>query len=451
MRWKEKFTLILLFCMFVSSSVLYADVSIGGDLESETWLNFDDRKIHNNSNTVSLKFEYTDMNYHLLVSPKIETYGLPVVDERADLQNVEQIFDLSVGVSEAYIDIYEFLLPSLDIRIGKQIIVWGTADKINPTGNICPSDFSGTLEFGEKLGVNSILTSLYISDFIFSFAFIPVFTPSRLPKGDLLGSLIPEIPIPDAPAFTGTTRGTESHTIQNPDNVLSETSQFAAKLSTFVCGYDFSMSYYYGRYTVPIYYQIDYTVVGLFTNIQTYSRFPKVQIIGFDFAGSIFNMGLWGEAALFIPEKVMTDLYITNTPPIQIGSEITLDEEPYLRYVIGTDYTFSGGLYYNLQYVYGLDHEIGKDNLNHYFVLRMEKSYFYEKLKILPLTLILGVYTLDTIESNYGIGYVPEIQFFPSDNLELDLGIFITSGKGENLLARLDNHDSFFLTIKASF
>jgi len=158
-------------------------------------------------------------------------------------------------------------------------------------------------------------------------------------------------------------------------------------------------------------------------------------------------MGLWGEAGLFIPEKTVTNTYVNDA----LYASTTILDDIYVRFVLGTDYTFRNGLYYNVQFVHGFDSEIGKEYLNDYLITRIEKSFFYDKIKILPLTLILATGNLGNIAGNYGIGYLPELQYFPSDNLEIDIGALLIGGKDDNLLARLKDTDSLFLTVKVSF
>ena len=438
----------LMFIAFIlvlfSTSNTNAELSIYGSIQSDTRSKFNNGEILNNTNKLSLNFELGTDTYHLFASPELKIIGFPDTNETSDLQNIEQVFQTSVDLREAYLDMYGFLIPKLDIRIGKQIIIWGTADTINPTGNLCPSDLSNTFDFGEKLGVNSLLMNLYISDFTLNMVFIPVFTPSLLPRGELFNSFMPDIP-----PVTGTTTGDVTYNIHTPGNAIDQSFQAGVKLSVFFFNYDFSLSYYCGRYSLPVMYKIDLDTIrtpGL-TDIATKSRFPRVQVVGFDFAGSILDMGLWGEAGLFIPEKTVTNTYVNNA----LYASTTILDDIYVRFVLGTDYTFRNGLYYNVQFVHGFDSEIGKEYLNDYLITRIEKSFFYDKIKILPLTLILATGNLGNIAGNYGIGYMPELQYFPSDNLEIDIGALLIGGKDDNLLARLKDTDSLFLTVKVSF
>jgi hypothetical protein len=428
------------------------DLQLHGEIKSHTWVSVNKGEVQANANSLSLKLSCTGENYRLYAQPELLSRGLTEADQIDELEDTQHIFNLSYDLREAYVDLYNFILPVLDIRIGKQIIVWGTGDAINPTGNLCPSDINDILDFGETLGVSSFLMNMYLQDFTLSLVFVPAFTPSRLPGGELLDSLIPQIPIPGFPPFSGTTRGSETALLDMPEKTLDESAQYAAKLLGSLWGFDISLSYYRGRYTLPVYRQIEITTDGSITDILTRGIFPKFQAVGFDFAGSLWTMGVWGEAALFFPEKVVTTTYLRGpSGPLGSSNSTAVKDVPYARYVLGTDYSFRNGLYSNIQYVYGLDSEIGVDSLNHYLLVRLEKSLFYDKLKVLPLTLILSAHRLEDIVDDHGIAWVPEIRYRPRDNLEIDLGVFLITGKGMNLLARLEEQDSLFFNVKVSF
>ena len=60
----------------------------------------------------------------------------------ADLQGKQLLGMKSVKlgvIREAYLDLSH---GPLDLRIGKQIIAWGRADRINPTDNLTPRDYT---------------------------------------------------------------------------------------------------------------------------------------------------------------------------------------------------------------------------------------------------------------------------------------------------------------------
>jgi hypothetical protein len=415
-----------------SAAVTFAEVSLNGTIETENALNFKTTQLETQMNTLLLKFEYAGEGYHLFASPELKVSGLGTVSDLDGLKQVDSINPYTLNLKEAYLDVYEFLLPAVDMRVGKQIVVWGTGDRINPTGNVCPSDLSDLFDWGEKLGVPSLLLNVYLGDVIVSGFYTPVFTPALLPANFL--------------EMAGVDLG--SNTLELPGQVLGESQQAAVKINWPMFGYDFSLSYYFGRYAIPVVNEVwgatDQSIES------SKSGFPRLHVVGADFSGSLFDLGVWGELGVFLPEAYSTKSYYDHP---SYGWILTGDTaaEGYVRYVIGTDYTFKDGTYINVQFAHGFDHEIGKDQLNDYFITRVEKSFFQDKLKVIPFTVIFTVSEWSDVANNYGLAWVPEIQYFPSDNLELDIGCYILHGSGNNIFNNLKDNDALFFKAKVSF
>jgi len=227
---KSTFTAVLIF--FFIAAVSFADVSLNGTIETETGLVLKTTRLETQTNTLGVRFEYGEEGYHLFANPEIKVSGIGAVSDLAGLQQADSIHPYVLNLKEAYIDIYEFLLPAVDMRVGKQIIVWGTSDRINPTSNLCPSDLSDLFDWGEKLGVTSLLLNIYLGDAIVSGFYTPVFTPALLPENFL--------------EMAGTDLG--SNMLEMPGQVLGESQQAALRVNWPMFGYDFSLSYYFGRY-----------------------------------------------------------------------------------------------------------------------------------------------------------------------------------------------------------
>ena len=434
-------SITLIFVFFAFSSYIFADspgkLSINGYIETNNLLRLKNGNIDSNLNTLGLKFEGSTDRYHYFSELAFSYYGKSNFstnnDNLGELANLQSVTPIELNLKEGYLDLYSFLFPFLDVRVGKQIIVWGTADKVNPTGNICPSDMSNLLDFGNKLGINAFLLNSYIGNASLSTIYIPSFTPSLLPSDFLALSGI-------------ATEGT--YTVDLPSQKLGITSQAAVKFEIPISTFDLSVSYYYGRYSIPNAYKVEINPTTQDVT-STYMFFPKVQVIGADFSGSLFDLGVWGEAGYFIPEKYNLSTY-ANGNPILISSDKTVDD-PYLRYVLGCDYTFKNGIYINTQFIHGFDAEITKDNLNDYMICRVEKSFFNDKLKISPLTLFITTGDWDNIKNNFGVGYIPEIYYYPVDNIEIDFGCYILEGEGNNMVSNMKDKDMLFLKAKVSF
>lgn len=426
---------ILIFMILGSMFVCqfsFAEVSLNGSIETENGLLIRTSQLQNNLNTLGIKLEYGGDKYHLFVNPELKVSALGSASTLSDLQSTDSVSPYTLTLKEAYVDIYELLFPALDVRIGKQIVVWGTGDRINPTSNICPSNLSDLFDWGEKLGVTSLLMNLYLGDIIVTGVYTPVFTPTLLPL--------------NFQQMAGVSLG--NNTLEVPGQALGESQQVAVRVNWPLFTYDFSASYYYGRYSIPVAYEVRVQTDQSIESTKSY--FPRLHVVGADFSGNLFDLGIWGELGVFIPEPYSTKSYYNH--PVA-GWTLTDDVAswPYLRYVLGTDYTFTDGLYINFQFAHGFDHEIGKDQLNDYFITRVEKSFFDDKLKLIPLTIIFTVSEWSDIANNYGLGWVPEVQFFPADNLELVVGCYILHGSGSNIFNNLKDSDALFFRAKVSF
>lgn len=432
---------------------LYAQVSINGYLKTDNRFRMEqDGKLSWNVNTLGLKFDGSPSdNIHFYSEVRLRGFGFPDIQQSADLQRREKDLVQPWGLEfrEAYIDIYGFISEDLDLRIGRQRIQWGTADALNPTDNLNPDDLEDIFDFGRHLGTNALMATYYWDDFTFYGVYIPVFTPAVAPFGDWSLAFLPYINLPP-----GMQIGAFEDNIILPENKISETSSFAFKTSTNVLYYDVSLSYYYGRDDLPLMTAVNLTPVDSFGTFHAKADmiFPRMQVIGADLAGSIGDVGIWAEGALFLPEKQYLDVTFPHPVYGQVTQrEITLDDKPYFKYVVGGDYTFKNSWYINAQYMHGFIHERGSEELNDYILLQIEKKFMNDALKIVPLGIALSVPDWSNIENNYGIAGGPEIAYYPADALEISVGAYLIEGKGHNLFSNVKDLDEIFIKVNYAF
>jgi hypothetical protein len=433
--------LLAIFC----NSYAQADFSINGFLKTDNRMLTDDNSFTWNENQLGLKFEGSySSNYHLYSEVRLRGFGFPEVSQTADLQGKEKVYKWELEFREAYLDLYQFGLQDLDVRIGRQIIIWGTADKLNPTSNTCPEDLEDVFNFGEQAGVNSVLATYYLGDFTFSGVYVPIFTPAVLPSGIYASALSEPMEFPE-----GMTLNSFTDEIILPEQKFTESSQAAFKLGTNLFDYDLSVSYYYGRDDLPLLNKVTISPVDTLGTVDAAAEmiYPKMQVIGAEFAGSLLDAGIWGEAALTIPDEVEMQTVIGD----EIQKSIALKDDPYCKLVFGGDYTFKNGIYLNTQYLHGFIHERGNDDLNDYLTFRFEKKFFNDELKIVPIGGAVSVTDWDDYENNYGLVINPELSFLPYDNIEMILGAFILDGKGSNMFSSLKDNDEVYFKAKVSF
>ena len=384
----------------------------------------------------------------------LRNIGLPGINSSADLYNKGIVDPYNLEVREAYVQLFGFLTKNLDVKIGRQRITWGTADKLNPTDNLNPYDLEDVLDFGRHRGSDAISLDYYFnSEFSLQGVFIPFFQPANMPVGIFANALTPTMELPQ-----GMTLIRFTDQINMPQYNLAESSTAGLKFKGFTTGFDFSLSYVWGRDGMPIGTYNTFTPVDAMGGISINSQlsFYRTHIFGADLAGSIGGVGVWAEAAAFLPknEVIMTNNLSALYPmsPVPVTQDTTvLEKKIYTKFILGADYNFANGAYLNFQFMHGFINERGKDALNDYFFVRLEKKFFEDKLKIAPVGGGFIVSDWSDVGNNYALIYIPEISYMATDNAEITLSAALFNGKGDNMFASMKDYNMLMFKLKYSF
>jgi hypothetical protein len=227
---------------------------------------------------------------------------------------------------------------------------------------------------------------------------------------------------------------------------------FGFKVAKNFWGYDLSLSYFYGRDYLPLVNSVNFIPVDTLGMVDVSMEFiyPRIQVFGMDMAGALGKVGIWVEGALFFPKKVEMTTDITGLGMGALRST-ALNNKPYIKYVVGADYTFKNGWYINGQYLHGFIHERGGDMLGDYFVFAVEKRLLNDKLKIIPIGGGVEIKDFSDIKNNYALIFVPEVTYFPFDNAEINFGFRILEGKETTTFGGVKDNDEVYLRVKYSF
>lgn len=372
--------------------------------------------------------------------------GFPVIKNSGDLNNKQKISPIEIDLREAYLDLYGLFSKNLDLRIGRQRIAWGAADKLNPTDNLNPNDLEDIWDFGRHLASNSIQVSYYLNNWSVNAVFIPVFSPAILPQAGGADALLSHFTLPSVFAYRNIT-----DTIIMPDRNIKQSAVYGAKVAYKIFNYDFSLSYVYTRYDLPMLNRVTFTPTPNLGQVDLAYRlsFPRTNIIGFDLAGAVKDVGVWAEGALCLPEKT---ILITDMSLLGMGSQDTIVlEKPYLRYIVGLDYTLKNGIYINGQYLRGFVHERGIGNLTDYFTFAVEWKFLQDRLKLNPLNSALEIKSWRDIKNNYALVLSPEINYNPFSGAELSIGYRWLEGSNTTTFGRVKDNDELYLKVKFSF
>ncbi len=445
----KKFLISILILLNIANS---QNLKIGGYIQTDDRIRWKDRKISWEEYRLDLTGEVIFDNVKFYSELWFRNFGSNATNKLFDLMDKDKVEPLSVELREAYVDVKGFVFENVDLRIGRQRIAWGTADKLNPTDNLNPDDLEDIWDYGRHLGSNAVKLSIYAGNFAFSGVFIPTFTPAVLPRGDWLDIFADEFSLGTA-SNVPLSAISDRIFIKNPESTLKEASKFGLKVSKNVFGFDFSLSYVYGKDDIPILRKViisDPSFMSLPDSIIL--TFPRMKIFGFDFAGDLGGVGVWGEAGVFFPEQVVFE-YALN----RLGNEMViyssniLEKKNYTRFIFGMDYTFKNEMYLNLQYLHGFLHERGRGNLRNYFVFNFEKKFFDDKVKLNFLSGGIEFKRLKDIKENYAFIYNPQISYSPIDNFEFVLGGRLIDGKGKTMFGRIKDRDEVYLKVKYSF
>jgi hypothetical protein len=195
-----------------------------------------------------------------------------------------------------------------DFRVGKQIIVWGRADQLNPTDNLTPRD--NTLFIPEsddqRLGSVAARATYNFSGVAATAILLPRFLPSVQPMAPAAGIVFSES-IPGG-------------------------NQYALKLEQSGQGVDWSLSYFRGFDLNP-----DISIQSALPGALTLSlQHHRIRVLGADAATVLGRYGVRAEAAYTWTEDAAGgDPFVKN---------------PFFYGVLGADRTFFEYLNVNLQY-----------------------------------------------------------------------------------------------------
>lgn len=447
----------------------------------------------------NLEFRNLNFSPGMALSDQPGALGKP----SSDLEDYNKVLPVSVRVNELYVDFYG-LIPRVDLRIGQQRIAWGTATIFNPTDNLNPYNLENPIDFQRRLGVPAAKLDISAGDHVtISLVNVFMFTPPVLPI-----SLFREVTTIDTSVLVP--QGFSLGAIQS--NELVEQPVFdvsnmipAARVAVDLRGVNFAASYTYGRLYIPVPSSIPISGVSINTgteNIRISENmgadalklidclrkergtpcqvnasaenvrlvFPRVHIVGLDFATSLGGVGFWAEAALFIPEQSVQAKFslpnyliesmkiIDPTLPNKIATPLTtFKQEVFFKITAGLDYTFPGGWYFNLQYIYGFFNEQVWDELHHYAILAFRKTFFRDRL-LLQLSAGIEIDSQRTQRekqdgNQIGLGFIvnPEIHYKPADAATLILGAIVTRGQEGTTLRLFQSLTQVYLHARFNF
>jgi len=413
----KKLAVLFLFPLFAISFANAQNVDISGFARNYTGVLFDNGEFSILQNTLNLNFEKPGSKVAFKANPMVYTYNTDSV---------------KFNMREIYLDLY---FKKIDIRIGKQQIVWGKADGVFITDVVSPLNLTEFLlpDFNEiRAGVYATKFDYYIGNNTFEVIWIPVFTAVETPAPGSIWFKQPSFPI--QPSF--------DFSKQNVTASL-ENSEIFAKFTAITSLIDVE---FMGGYTwddTPVLHMTKSfgmnpdTQMPYLTGINVTPQYHRLTLGGGSFSSQIKGFIFRGEAAYYSGKYFLTE---------DMTAVDGLTEKDYLHYVLGLDFSV-GSILVSAQFIqeHIFDYEPGimiKETQN--TMTFLARADFIHETLHMELFSYIGLTNEDALIR-------PKITYDYDDSFSILLGANVFVGDEAGRFGQYKDNSMLYAKIKYNF
>ena len=408
---------IILVLFIVSLFDLKAqNVDITGFVRNYTSVLYNNGDFNMLQNTFNVNFETIGDKVALKANPMIYLYGIDSIDFR---------------LREIYLDLY---FNSIDLRIGKQQVVWGKADGVFITDIVSPLNLTEFLlpDFDEiRIGVYSVKFDYYFGNSTIEAIWKPIYAGNELPPQGSIWFKPPEFPAP--PTFDYSKEKVDVN-IKNSEMYLKYS------LSSSAIDFDVMGAYVWDQ-TASMHVEKEFGLDSLgnpvLTGLLITPEHHRLYVAGGSFTSTIKSFVLRGEAAYY------NGKYFQTADPLAEGA---LTQKNYLHYVLGLDYGV-GNLKLSTQFIqkYIMDYDdfIDEDEFQNTMT-------FLARYDAMRETLHLELFSY--VGLNYGDALIrPKVTYDLFDGFSILLGSNIFVGDERGMFGRYGDNSMIYTKIKYNF
>ena len=270
-----------------------------------------------------------------------------------DLKTVSAL-EHRYNTSESVYDLREIYLAYYpdwgEVKLGKQIHAWGSADGNNPTDNLNPYDYYYLFKLGvgKKIGVWSLSTKLYYGDYQIEGVITPKYEKNRMPYGEK------DFPLALA----------EEPKIEYP---VDDELELGFRVQTTIGENDFGFSIFRGNDRSPSLAAINYIdIQGQKPQMIPQLGYRTTTVWGLDFVTFIGDFTIRAEGAIFKTKTPMIKLNLFKIPTSLYEFQ---EEVNYSQYVFQIEYTTSSDILITAQLI---GNQVGSESNDWYHSLSKE-------------------------------------------------------------------------------
>jgi len=366
------------------------------------------------------------------------------------------------GIRELYVDLY---FDKLDLRFGKQQVIWGKADGVFINDIVNPLDLRYFLmqDFDDiRQGSVMIKVNAFINSWGLEGLFIPKFESWQFaepgspwefyrPPGMAIElDSVTILPI----AFNWLPQDMPESTLKN--------GEFGIKLFGFAFGTDLSLLYLNSFQDSPISridtaaFEVDFSTgipVPQSGELTLNPYFEKTTMYGFNFSRPVGGLVVRGEIGYFddyhfnlqpaFTPELLPQIIMGNIP--ELNNVITSD---YVQAMVGLDISGPWGSSISTQYIRKqiMDYDpaiLSNEEIEEMFSLLLSGTFWNEEVSVRSLTLYDNNH--DSGLSRFIVGYKV------ADAVLLETGVDILWGESESFIGQFADNDNAYLKIIYSF
>jgi hypothetical protein len=392
----------------MSSLVMANDVSLSGMLRSYTGVRFSEADTAVNEQTLDFTLEGWGDKTHAVVNPYVY---------------IDSNEELDMGIREAYLDLF---FEDFDLRIGKQVIVWGQAEGAFITDIVSPRNLRSFIlaDFREiRQGVSSFKVDYYAGSFVFEGIWIPVFVPTIFPDSDSLWTRSSSL-------FSGVT----VVAADLPDSSLSN-SEWFGKMSYLGSKVNWELM---GGYT----WTDEPYISGFNTSGEAEQEYGRYTVLGGSFNTSVGPVVVRSEASAYLdkPFSALSSSY-----------SLSVEKHDQIQGLIGFDWRL-GGVDMSSQYIVSavMDYEgtlISQGfeiaQIDQMVTLRLQDTYFSDRLT----ARMFGYFSLDSFDMLLR----PYVSWSFEDGVLLEGGAEIFLGEDDGYFGGYKDNSLVYLSLRWYF
>jgi hypothetical protein len=393
-----------------------------GYLKNETSIHthspYDVTKI---KNIFHLELKYTfNRNLKLFTLGRVFWDADNDIEDETDLESWEVYVDLRV--------------KDVDLRAGRQQVVWGEADGLRINDIINPQDFK---EFILQAYIDSRIPlwmakiDYYLGDFTFEGLIIPDFRRNRFPRR---GSEW-EFYRPSPPAFLGV----KSNNNKKPAHCFKNW-EWGLRIFKFVKGWDLSVSYFYTWDDFPVHHRkVKLFPETLIPTLELSPQHHRFHVFGLTYNKVVGPLVFRGEGGYYLNKHLAISDHRDSDG---------FKKRDYVYYMLGCDYHVLHNVDLSFQLIQKVithyQKYIIEDNVQNSYSLFIQTDFLHETLK----PVLLFIYGAN--EGEFWIS--PRVSYDITDALQVVLGgEFFEGGNRQSFFGQFNSNDQIYFEVKYAF